>query len=380
VSSGHLIFADGTTLWAVPFNPGSHRIGGERFRVLDQVQRSPSGDSDTAQYSVSDGGAIVYLGGGGGADPSSVGGPTGGDVLVGPRGLSLVWVDRMGKEQPLAVRPDQYSVIRISPDGKKAALVIGGNAMLLEPRDIWILDFESEDLSRVTTDGQSDAPVWLGNDQLIFRSAPLPVGIYSVPVGGGKPKLIARSTEIPTAYPMALAPNRQSLLVLHAPTVDMQDILTIALDGSGKVAPMLTDTALLENGPVIAPNGKYMAYQEGTDLATWTIKVRPYPEVGLRSYTVGPGRTPVFSRNGSELFYYDGQSIVAVPVKYDPFDIGAPKSLGLTGPYFYHAGRSWDEGADGRFLMMRIGSGVPQGQLQVHVAVGFSSVLKERSR
>jgi serine/threonine-protein kinase len=380
VSSGHLIFADGTTLWAVPFNPGSHRIGGDRFRVLDQVQRSASGDSDTAQYSVSESGAIVYLGPAASADPSSIGGPTGGDVLAGPRGLSLVWVDRMGKEQPLSVRPDQYSVVRISPDGKKAALVIGGNAMIGEPRDIWILDFESEDLSRVTTDGQSDAPVWLGNDQLIFRTAPVPVGIYSVPVGGGKPKFIAQSTEIPTAYPMALAPNRQSLLILHAPTVDVQDILTLALDGSAKSSPMLADAALLENGPVIAPNGKYMAYQEGTDVTSWTIKVRPYPDVGLRSYTVGPGHTPVFSRDGSELFYYDGQSIVAVPVKYDPFDIGAPKPLGLTGPYFYQAGRSWDEGADGRFLMMRIGSAVPQGQLQVHVAIGFSGVLKERSR
>ena len=380
VSSGHLIFAEGTTLWAVPFYPGGHSIGGERFRVLDQVQRSHSGESDTAQYSVSESGSIVYLGGAAGSDPSSTGGQTGGDVLGGPRGLSLVWVDRTGKEVPLAVRPDQYSVVRISPDGKKAALVIGGNAMIAEPRDIWILDFESEDLSRVTTDGQSDAPVWLGNDQLLFRTAPVPVGIYSVPVGGGKPKFIARSTEVPTAYPMALAPNRHSLLLLHAPTVDTQDILTMSLDGSGKFAPMLADTALLENGPVIAPNGKYMAYQEGTDVTSWTIKVRPYPEVGLRSYTVGPGRTPVFSRDGSELFYFDGQSIAAVPVKYDPFDIGAPKSLGLTGPFFYQAGRSWDEGADGRFLMMKFGSGVSQGQLQVHVTIGFSGVLKERSR
>jgi hypothetical protein len=58
VPSGHLMFADGTTLWAAPFAPGSAALTGERFRIVDQVLRAPTGVSDTAHYAVSATGRI----------------------------------------------------------------------------------------------------------------------------------------------------------------------------------------------------------------------------------------------------------------------------------------------------------------------------------
>jgi hypothetical protein len=98
------------------------------------------------------------------------------------------------------------------------------------------------------------------------------------------------------------------------------------------------------------------------------------------SDTVGPGSQPVFSRDGSEIFYFDGQSIAAVPVTYDPFDIGAPVSLGLRGPYFYGANRTRDEGPDGGSWITRMGApNLPQGSLEIQVVVGFSRVLEART-
>jgi hypothetical protein len=89
----------------------------------------------------------------------------------------------------------------------------------------------------------------------------------------------------------------------------------------------------------------------------------------------------MFSRDGSEIFYFDGQGIAAVPVDYEPFDIGAPARLGLRGPYFYGANRTWDEGPDGRFIITRMGEAtLPQGSLQVQVVVGLSRVLEERTQ
>ena len=38
---------------------------------------------------------------------------------------TLTWVDRDGREEPFPVRPDDYTMARVSPDGTKVALVVG---------------------------------------------------------------------------------------------------------------------------------------------------------------------------------------------------------------------------------------------------------------
>jgi len=377
VPSGHVIFADGTTLWAAPFSP-DRGLTGERFRVVDQVFRAPSGVSDTAQYAVSASGALVHLGASA-ADPAATAG-SGGVALGAPQGLSLVWVDRKGNEKAIDVRPDRYSSVRVSPDGNRVAVVIGGNPIAGEPRDIWIVDLRTEDISRLTTDGQSDAPIWLDNNRILYRATPIPVGVFSVPVDGGEPRLLKRSSTAPTAYPMGLTPDGRTLLILHAPSIQQQNLLTLPLNGTGDYVPLLAEAGV-QSFASVSPNGRFIVYHQGPSVGDTSVIVRPFPEVALRSYTVGRGGYPVFSRDGSEIFYYDGQSIAAVPVKYDPFDIGAPASLGLRGPYFYGANRTWDEGPDGRFLITRMGApSLPQGTIEIQVVVGFSRVLEERKQ
>jgi hypothetical protein len=379
VPSGHLIFADGTTLWAAPFAPGEGRLTGERFRVVDQVLRAPSGNSDTAHYAVSASGALVHLGVGVEDPAATASGGAGTTNLGAPPGISLVWVDRMGNEEAVGVGPDRYSSVRLSPDGNRVALVIGGNPIAGEPRDIWILDLRTEDISRLTTDGLSDAPIWLDNERILYRAAPLPVGVFSLPVDGGEPQLLRRSSTVPTAYPMDLTPDGRTLVVLHAPTVQQQNLMTLALDGDAEYAPLLEEPGV-QSFASVSPNGRFMAYQQGPNANETSVMVRPFPEVGLRSYTVGRGSQPVFSRDGSEIFYFDGQGIAAVPVDYEPFDIGAPVRLGLRGPYFFGLNRTWDEAPDGRFLITRMGApNLPQGSLQVQVVVGLSRMLEQRT-
>jgi hypothetical protein len=154
----------------------------------------------------------------------------------------------------------------------------------------------------------------------------------------------------------------------------------LALDGDGDYTPLLGEPGV-QSFAFVSPNGKFIAYQQGPSLAETSVIVRPFPEVALRSYTVERGSHPIFSRDGSEIFYFDGESIAAVPVDYEPFDIGTPVRLGLRGPYFYGANRTWDEGPDGRFLMTRMGEPeLARGSLQIQVIVGLSGVLEQRGR
>jgi hypothetical protein len=178
---------------------------------------------------------------------------------------------------------------------------------------------------------------------------------------------------------MTLTPDRRTLVVLHAPTVQQQNLLTLALDGDGDYVPLLEEPGV-QSFSSVSPNGRYMVYQQGPNANDTSVMVRPFPEVALRSYTVERGSQPVFSRDGSEIFYFDGAGIAAVPVDYEPFDIGAPVRFELRGPYFFGLNRTWDEGVDGRFLIARMGApNLPQGSLQVQVVVGLSRVLEQRT-
>ena len=80
--TGHLLYAQGGTLMAAPFDPRRLEVTGASVPVVESILQSPT--SGVAQYSVSANGSLVYVPGG----------------LRSPMSR-LVWVDRKGAEQPL---------------------------------------------------------------------------------------------------------------------------------------------------------------------------------------------------------------------------------------------------------------------------------------
>ena len=101
MASGHLIFAREGSLWAVPFDPARLEIRGEPVPVVENVEVNTTG---FARYDVSEDGTLVYLPAGSGLE------------------RSLVWVDRQGREEPVAAAP--YDAPSISPDGRLVALQV----------------------------------------------------------------------------------------------------------------------------------------------------------------------------------------------------------------------------------------------------------------
>src|SRR4029077_1565402 len=93
------------------------------------------------------------------------------DVTAGSqsaRARTLVWVDRMGKEEPIAAPTRSYEAPRVSPDGKQVALAITD-----QESDIWVLDLvRGGDLKRLTFEtGVDTFPVWTPNGQrIVFAS------------------------------------------------------------------------------------------------------------------------------------------------------------------------------------------------------------------
>ena len=104
-ATGDLVYAQNGILMAVPFNSKRLELAGSPSPVLEGVQESRSG---AAQYGLSASGTLVYIPGG----------------MQGSMSR-LVWVDRQGKEQPLAAAARGYYFPRLSPpDGRRIAVAI----------------------------------------------------------------------------------------------------------------------------------------------------------------------------------------------------------------------------------------------------------------
>jgi serine/threonine-protein kinase len=146
--SGHLIYAQGGSLMAVPFDPQRLTVTGAAVPAVEGVLQSPT-DGD-AEYSFSATGSLVYVSG-------SVQGAQ----------SKLVLVDRRGVEQPLAAPARAYLSPRLSPDGRRVAVGVTE----LESQT-WLYDFARETLTRLTFEGNSNQyPTWTPDGKRIaFRS------------------------------------------------------------------------------------------------------------------------------------------------------------------------------------------------------------------
>ena len=148
VSTGHLVYAaeDGSVR-GVPFHAASLEVTGNPVPLVESVMVKASG---AAAFSISDNGRLVYLLGGGGAGAQR----------------SLVWVDRQGREEPIAAPLRSYVYPRISPDGARVVLDIRD-----EENDLWVWDLAGETLTRLTVyAGVDQYGHWTPDGQrVIFR-------------------------------------------------------------------------------------------------------------------------------------------------------------------------------------------------------------------
>ncbi|MGH7341489.1 MAG: hypothetical protein ACREKH_13445, partial [Candidatus Rokuibacteriota bacterium] len=129
IASGYVVYSDEGRLFAVPFDQDAMRLTGPVVPVLEGV--AVTGDGP-ANFSVARDGTLVYLPGLG---------ATG-------RQRTLVWVDLVGKEEPIAAMPRWYWWARVSPDGTRLATELDeqGNS------DIWVHDLLRNTQTRLTFD------------------------------------------------------------------------------------------------------------------------------------------------------------------------------------------------------------------------------------
>src|SRR4029077_19764370 len=146
--SGQLVYVQGGTLMAVPFDLQRLAVTGAAVPIIEGVLQSII-DGD-AQYSFSSTGSLVYVSG-----------------TTQSAQLKLVWVNRNGAEQPVPAPEHAYIDPRISPDGRRVAVVIGE-----QDRQVWVYDLSRGTLTRLTFQGNNNsAPFWTPDGKrIVFTS------------------------------------------------------------------------------------------------------------------------------------------------------------------------------------------------------------------
>ncbi len=119
------------------------------------------------------------------------------------------------------------------------------------------------------------------------------------------------------------------------------------------------DTEFDETGAMFSPNGRWLAYMSN-ETGRYEVYVQPFSVTGPRGtkqISVGGGTEPVWAPDSRELFYRNGDKMMAVAIETDPeLSIGTPRLLFekrfLAGPPW--ARRNYDISPDGqRFLMIQ---------------------------
>ncbi len=367
VPTGHLVYALGSDLFADTFDVDRLEVSGLAIPVVQEIQRAvnPGTNTGSANYAFSDGGTLVYASG------------------VATANRKLVWVDRHGTEEPLEAQPNTYLSPTISPDGTKVALSIETVGKI----GIWIWDLIRKNLIRLTFDETSGIlPVWtLDNQRIIFSSsAAESYDIYWKNADGtGEIELLFSDSES-ILYSSDLSANGNSLVIVEDSPIGGFNIAVGLLEKDRVIKPLLQSESN-EYHAMISLDGQWIAYVSD-ESGQSEVFVRPFPDADAGKWQVSTngGDSPIWSRDGRELFYRNGNAVMVVSIEKAPtFRAQIPKTL-FQGTYFYPTGGSqWDISPDGKqFLMIKeiFDDEFPGGtrQSRINIVLNWFEELKDR--
>lgn len=304
-ASGHLLFMQAGTLFALPFDLDALETRGAPEPVVEGVQTSTS--TAGASYSVSDAGTFVYVPGG-----------------AASGALPLSWVNRAGQVSAATSMPLDWASLEISPNGQQAAIQVSDGTQ----HDIVIHDFATDTPRRLTTMSTDEiSPVWTPDGRFVVyasvnNSRPERSSLYWQRAdGAGQPVLLLESDQQITAG--AFTPDGTQLIctVTVSQTPLNLDLVVLPIDRSdqsvlraGTPRPFRS-TPFLEALPRVSKDGRWVAYasDEGSPGVT-QIYVEAYPGPGGRWQVSSAGAFfPVWSRSKPELLYVaDDGGLMAV--------------------------------------------------------------------
>jgi eukaryotic-like serine/threonine-protein kinase len=324
-ATGHLLYSRAGTLLAVPLDLEHRTARGPAVTVLTNVVTYPF--TGGAEVAISESGVLLSLTGR--ATPASQG--------------AVLLVDRHGDATTIPFPPGALGPALLASDGRTVALgVDGANS------SIWIGDIAKATTVRITPSWTNIWPRWSPDGSRVAYASGRGDGhrVWVQAIDGrSQPEQLTGGVHrhsVPTswssdgryiAYDDQVPPARRDVMVVDL--IDQRRTFPLVQspfdEHSGKFSPDMHHVAYVSN-----ESGSPEVY-----LQTFPERTRP-----VRVSRTG-GLQPVWARNGRELFYIDGDAMMAVAITTSPeLSVGRPRVLFRRAlPNIY------DVTLDGKFLL-----------------------------
>ena len=326
--SGHIVYQPAPStedLWALPFSLSTLEAAGDAFPISES-SRDPTLAAD---------GTLVYRDGSAAATKQ------------------LAWLDRRGgKTGEIGQALVDIVDPELSPDGRLVAFVAVENSNT----DIWVYDIARGVRTRLSVDPALEyRALWSpSGEEVAFgsRRSGVWAGFLRRADGGGEAKALPATP----LHEWVSDWSRDGKYMLYG-LVDPENGWDLwyleRKEGGGWEPHPFLQTPFVERTPKLSPDGRFVAYSSN-ESGQFEVYVRPFLQGGGRSTVSSDGgQQPRWSDDGNELFYVEGDTLVAVSVTTSPeFSVGPATRLfehpSLTRSFY----PQYDVSADGqRFVL-----------------------------
>jgi len=362
--TGHLVYVNRATFFAIPFDLATLETRGTAVPVLDDVAYTPQ--TNASLFAVSRAGTLIYR-----RARSAAAAMTTMQWISASDGVT-------SKKEPLRATPGAYQLPRLSPDGKRIALVIseGANA------DIWVFDPQRDTLTRLTFGGVNLSPTWSPSGQYIVFAKP-GQGIFQARADGASQPQPLTPSGIPQ-LPWSFTPDGKQLAYFD------RQIWTVALEDqggrlrAGTPEPFLKST-FNDQAPSISPDGRWLAYHSN-ESGKNEVYVRAFPPSATSSggkwqVSNNGGILPHWSRTGHELVYQSADQVMTVSYTVNGTTFIADKPRVWIASLSGASGYGWDLAPDGKRVVALIPEGIakaPPPEHEIVMLQNFADELRRR--
>src|SRR5262245_61337968 len=272
---------------AVPFDVATRKISGTAVPVQDRVSTGGGNTIGKAAAFLSHAGGLVFH--------------------TGEARRRLVWADRHGAITPAFNEARAFDFVRLSPDGKQAAVVIN----TANNNDVWVLDLSAGTMARLTTTGQTRSVSWSADGRrVLFTSTHGGRGEFwwqstdasGPPVKAGTPPHNPWWTDV--------SPDRQTV-IYNAVYDGSWNIESLSLGAQSEARSIAAAPSAGETLARFSPDGAFVAYASN-ETGQEEVYVRSFSQSGGRArVSVNGGRRPIWSADGRELFYWERDQMMS---------------------------------------------------------------------
>jgi hypothetical protein len=239
----------------------------------------------------------------------------------------LAWFDRRGSQLSTIGPERRYLSVDLSPDGNRIAVSFGGEGT----NQLWSRELVRGTEVRVT-DARVSGAVWSSDaTRLLFHSyRDGPASLFERPSNGtGADRLILKQDRDIFVNDW----SRDGRFVLYssvAGSPSSLDLFTVDMRDDPKRAVSYLAEPFHQKQAQFSPNGRFVAYVSD-ESGRFEVYVRTFPDAAAGKWPISPdgGVEPRWRRDGKELFYWSGRTLMVATV-----DTSAQFSAGLARELF----------------------------------------------